>query len=223
MTRIPNGARIRRDMFRESADKRCPLCKRHMVLQGHGSKKRPPSNHATLDHIVPRSSGGSDDKANLRLICRSCNAAKADVPPLPTDTPADRQRIALETAAASIGVECDPNHVKLACSMCEALGMDPNVALSEGDPTLNWQFFMVPASVAFNLLRPQTPAGDLFYVPHPDGRGPLMRIDHEGAIHIREGCEPMTPIFTLVNAVGDVTLAVGPPDLKPMPEQETTH
>ena len=31
---------------------------------------------ATLDHIVPRSSGGSDDPANLRLAHRHCNSKR---------------------------------------------------------------------------------------------------------------------------------------------------
>ena len=30
----------------------------------------------TIDHIVPRSQGGSDDPNNLRVLCRSCNSKK---------------------------------------------------------------------------------------------------------------------------------------------------
>jgi 5-methylcytosine-specific restriction endonuclease McrA len=32
---------------------------------------------ATLDHVVPRSRGGSDAISNLRISCRFCNMAKA--------------------------------------------------------------------------------------------------------------------------------------------------
>ena len=32
----------------------------------------------TLDHIQPRSKGGSDDQANLVLACFGCNKRKAD-------------------------------------------------------------------------------------------------------------------------------------------------
>lgn len=32
----------------------------------------------TLDHIMPRSKGGSDDEANLRLVHRYCNAARSN-------------------------------------------------------------------------------------------------------------------------------------------------
>lgn len=35
---------------------------------------------ATLDHIVPRSQGGTNHVSNLRLSCRRCNEAKSDNP-----------------------------------------------------------------------------------------------------------------------------------------------
>lgn len=33
--------------------------------------------NATVDHIVPRSAGGTPDMSNLRASCRSCNSAKS--------------------------------------------------------------------------------------------------------------------------------------------------
>ncbi len=41
-------------------------------------RKRKSSRRATLDHVVPRSRGGSNDLGNLRLCCRQCNCDKAD-------------------------------------------------------------------------------------------------------------------------------------------------
>lgn len=35
----------------------------------------------TVDHYLPRSLGGSNDRFNLRWSCFRCNNAKADMPP----------------------------------------------------------------------------------------------------------------------------------------------
>lgn len=35
---------------------------------------------ATLDHLVPRSLGGSTSPGNLRLCCHECQRTKADIP-----------------------------------------------------------------------------------------------------------------------------------------------
>lgn len=54
---------------RERAAVRCEYCRMHQSLQG-----------ATfhVEHIIPRSKGGSSDLANLALACPGCNLHKAD-------------------------------------------------------------------------------------------------------------------------------------------------
>lgn len=39
------------------------------------------SGNLTIDHIVPRSNGGSDDKENLRTLCRTCNINRGNYNP----------------------------------------------------------------------------------------------------------------------------------------------
>ena len=32
----------------------------------------------TCDHVIPKARGGTDDRANLAVLCRSCNGRKRD-------------------------------------------------------------------------------------------------------------------------------------------------
>jgi 5-methylcytosine-specific restriction protein A len=36
------------------------------------------SDALTVDHIIPKAAGGSDDRANLAVLCRGCNSRKRD-------------------------------------------------------------------------------------------------------------------------------------------------
>lgn len=36
--------------------------------------------HTTIEHVVPRSRGGTDDIENLRLACKRCNRARGNEP-----------------------------------------------------------------------------------------------------------------------------------------------
>ena len=51
----------------------CPECGVKMKRKGSKNGKKQFANAATIDHIVPRLLGGTDDATNLRVICFKCN------------------------------------------------------------------------------------------------------------------------------------------------------
>jgi hypothetical protein len=55
---------VTRQLVRERANYLCEYCH---------SLERLSANRFTIDHIIPRSLGGSDDLENLALACRRCN------------------------------------------------------------------------------------------------------------------------------------------------------
>ena len=60
---MPNRDRIKQ-LVRQRADCLCEYCH---------SSERLSANRFTVDHLIPRSLGGSDDLDNLALACRRCN------------------------------------------------------------------------------------------------------------------------------------------------------
>ncbi len=54
----------------------------YLLLLGTGAKNQCAEcddlEDLTIDHIKPLSKGGTDDVANLRFLCRSCNSTKGD-------------------------------------------------------------------------------------------------------------------------------------------------
>ena len=214
-TGVNQNKQLRRELFAENPI--CPKCDRRMVLKYRG--KRPPNTLATIDHIMPIIAGGSDHRENLQLICNRCNQGKGGMTPAEHEAKAkaESRATAVVTAVEMADITIDPNHVKLSCTMCDAMGLDPIAKTVENDDTLNWQFLLPAAAVAYGILRPVQPDGDMLAIPSPDGKGWLLRIDKDGQLHIRDDLKPGTPLFTLVNKQGDVTVAVGPPDLAAMP------
>ena len=61
----------RKQVF-NSYDRVCPKCNR----KTSDELKTTDGQYPNLDHIVPISKGGKDDKGNLRLLCRDCNSLK---------------------------------------------------------------------------------------------------------------------------------------------------
>lgn len=65
------GRRARFAIY-EACDWTCQLCLSPVRPDEDSNHPRYP----TLDHIVPRARGGSDDPENLRLACRQCNTRR---------------------------------------------------------------------------------------------------------------------------------------------------
>lgn len=75
---------------RDSGSRRYPLtpAQRHTILQRDQFQcQRPdcpysdcgtPTNPLTIDHIVPRSHGGTDEPTNLRTMCHRSNSSRRD-------------------------------------------------------------------------------------------------------------------------------------------------
>lgn len=57
----------RRERMAEAAEYRCKYCEYVYPL-----------DQLTLDHVVPRAAGGSNDESNLVIACRACNNFKSD-------------------------------------------------------------------------------------------------------------------------------------------------
>lgn len=52
---------------------RCFYCERRCVLGGPNKWRAT----ATLDHIIPKSKGGTNEQSNFVVACRACNYCKA--------------------------------------------------------------------------------------------------------------------------------------------------
>lgn len=79
---------VRLSIF-EAAGWQCQLCQ--ALTRPDEDYNHP--RYPTLDHVVPRSRGGSDDASNLRLACRQCNVLRGsneDWVPEVTDEPVGR-------------------------------------------------------------------------------------------------------------------------------------
>lgn len=50
----------------------CPSCNREMNFKNSHAK-----NFATIDHIIARGLGGTDELHNIQVICRRCNNDKS--------------------------------------------------------------------------------------------------------------------------------------------------
>jgi 5-methylcytosine-specific restriction endonuclease McrA len=58
----------------------CPYCERHMTFPAKGANRRKRTD-ATVDHLLPRSRGGTSRRGNLILCCSECNSMKGSKVP----------------------------------------------------------------------------------------------------------------------------------------------
>ena len=65
-----NRRRWTRDQLVRRSGGRCEYCGEQVDFTGTGDRQ------ATIDHVLPRSQGGTDVLANLKLACKACNQDK---------------------------------------------------------------------------------------------------------------------------------------------------
>jgi hypothetical protein len=119
----------------------CQLCGREVVagsaLYRSGWRRSPdgryllspPDGHfkrmLTLDHIIPRSKGGTHDADNLRVACSSCNSRRGP-------TYVRSERISLKEARLYVAVEVDEHELVIPLAV-EREGALVGVAILEVD------------------------------------------------------------------------------------------
>jgi 5-methylcytosine-specific restriction endonuclease McrA len=59
---------------------RCDMCGKKFpeALKKPMTSSREYPDQPTIDHIIPKSKGGGNNKENLRWVCFDCNQLKAD-------------------------------------------------------------------------------------------------------------------------------------------------
>lgn len=82
-TKLPGTAwSRRRARIFEGDGYRCRACGRKGIDSNEWDAAPDPSlAPLTLDHIIPRSKGGTSSLLNLQTLCRSCNTAKGNKMP----------------------------------------------------------------------------------------------------------------------------------------------
>jgi 5-methylcytosine-specific restriction endonuclease McrA len=64
-----------RTVVSEAQNHKCCWCGRDTITKPNKS------NSATLEHIIPRANGGTDDLDNLAMSCNKCNGKRGILPP----------------------------------------------------------------------------------------------------------------------------------------------
>ena len=79
------GAERQRRYRERHPDRQTPWSKAAYAVvferDGHACRYCGSLERLTIDHVIPRSRGGSDDAGNLVVACKSCNSRKKDRTP----------------------------------------------------------------------------------------------------------------------------------------------
>lgn len=67
---------LHKEEARNNGNLACHYCKKDDLKVTHWSAPQNNPSKATVDHVVPRSRGGSDGDANLVVSCAPCNYKK---------------------------------------------------------------------------------------------------------------------------------------------------
>lgn len=59
--------KLKSEVFNETSDKICVFCGKVLTI-----------DRFSVDHIIPRCYGGTNDKSNLVICCRICNKIKSN-------------------------------------------------------------------------------------------------------------------------------------------------
>lgn len=81
---MPRGSGVPTSMQRRvmrEGKYRCEQCgvfgfERRFPKGGYGFYTQDPNVFLSIDHIVPKSRGGGHDRANLRVLCTTCNTKR---------------------------------------------------------------------------------------------------------------------------------------------------
>lgn len=117
MSRGPAGNGHTRAMLAHRDGWRCCWC--GVGLQRDGTGDLAP----TVEHVVPRSRGGTNDLENLKLACWWCNQHRGDAsgpPPMRSEPPPTRVHLRLTTRPP--GARRNP--LADACVVCGAVSPD---------------------------------------------------------------------------------------------------
>ena len=73
---MPSFKSIARDIAYENGTRHCPCC--GIQLTWKAQPRTVQKNLATVDHIIPKSMGGSNSVKNMFVMCRDCNEKRGD-------------------------------------------------------------------------------------------------------------------------------------------------